>query len=380
VTIHAAPIPTLRALCLAAVGPSRNSWAPWLASARERNAEFYSAGRFALNAGIVYALERRGKTHGLVWLPDYLCDEAVIPLRAEALRLYFYPITKDLSPDWERIHSDATSVGSPDVFILVHYFGFRNCVAEAKAFCSTHQAELIEDCAHVLVPVNGCGEGTAVFSPRKLLPVPEGGLLVTTDATKVSQPTENFGSNKAFIVKWVARRMAQRLLLTLSLSWHKTRKGGIAARRDDQAAPPSERVTSLPDRFSARLLEVLARDLDSVIRKRRDNYLRLLQAIAGFEEVTPLFPSLPDDVCPYAFPLVVPQGRDALDGQLQKCGVPSCDWPNLPAEVIDRLGRHHTAIWLQEHILLLPVHQDLSDKQMEYMARQLRSFLMTKAA
>lgn len=379
-TIHAAPIPTLRALCLAAVGGSHNAWAPWLGPAKDRTVEFYSAGRFALHAGIVYALDRQGKSHGVVWLPDYLCVEAVIPLRGETMRLYFYPITKDLSPDWERIHSQAASLGPPDVFILVHYFGFPNCVAEAKAFCSTHRAELVEDCAHVLVSVDGCGEGTAVFSPRKLLPVPEGGLLVTTDATKGSQPAENFGSNKTFIVKWVARRMAQRLMLALGISWHESRKGGIATRRNSHAKPPSESVTTLPDRYSLRLLDVLARDLDSVFRKRRNNYLRLLGSIAGIEQVTPLFPSLPDHVCPYAFPLIVPQGRDALDRKLQECGVPSTDWPSLPAEMIERPDGHHVAIWLQEHILLLPVHQDLSDQQMEHMAQWLRSFVVPKAA
>lgn len=342
--------------------------------------EFFSAGRFALQAGIACALERRGKSHGVVWLPEYICAEAVSPLRAGTSTLYFYPITKELSPDWPRIHAEAAGASPPDVFILVHYFGFGNCTAEANEFCAAYHAELVEDCAHVLVPFRGCGASTAVFSPRKLLPVPEGGLLVRTQSTGSARAVEDFGSNKAFIAKWVARRTVQRLMLALGASWHRSRKRDSDTRRAEQAEPQGDRVTAHPDRYSRRLLGIVARDFDSIIRKRRDNYLRLLRATAGMEQLSPLFPSLPDHVCPYAFPLIVTHGRDLLNGRLRERGVPSTDWPTLPREVIEEPGVHHIALWLQQHILLLPLHQDLSDGQMEHVAQQLRSSALTKAA
>ena len=112
-----------------------------------------------------------------------------------------------------------------------------------------------------------------------------------------------------------------------------------------------------------------------VVEKRRRNYLRLSQAINGVKGVSPLLLTIPDQVCPYAFPLILSDKRKDVALQLQHKGIPASSWPDLPPEVLQKPGEHKTAIWLQEHILLLPVHQDLSCKQVKYMAFKLREIL-----
>jgi len=116
----------------------------------------------------------------------------------------------------------------------------------------------------------------------------------------------------------------------------------------------------------------MEKELECVVEKRRENYIRLLQSVDGVKEAKPLFPLLPDYVCPYTFPLIVSEERDMVVSQLNHFGIPAASWPDLPPEVSDGSDDHQTAVWLQEHILLLPVHQDLSDKQVEYMAFNLR--------
>ena len=55
--------------------------------------------------------------------------------------------------------------------------------------------------------------------------------------------------------------------------------------------------------------------------------------------------------------------------------VPASSWPDLPPKVLGIRDEHKAAVWVQKHILLLPVHQDLSDKQVEYMAFKLSEAL-----
>ena len=370
-TIHATSIPSLKTLWQALFA-GLSDGEPWHCHISEKSIQFYSRGMWAMEEGVAAILDKRDKKNGQVWLPDYFCNEALIPLRTREISLYFYPIKDDLSPDWDRIELEVKRSCSPDVFILVHYFGFPNCLDEARAFCDKHDAELLEDCAHLLLPVNGCGHGTAFFSPCKLLPLPEGGLLIISNKSSVQQPKKGFENNKKLILKWLALRLSQRMMLSIGISWHRFRKTAIGNLHNNPANQLSEKKEMFPNKYSLKLLGVIEKDLDYVVEKRRANYMRLLRAIDGIKEGKPLFPLLPDYVCPYAFPMIVSEGRDLVSRQLNQSGVPASSWPDLSPEVLKARAEHETAIRLQEHILLLPVHQDLSGKQVEYMAFKLR--------
>ena len=370
-TIHSAPIPSLKVLwqSLFARLPKNE---PWRGLAK--SVQFYSRGRWAIAEGVTAILDKRDKKNGQVWVPDYFCNEALIALRIKGISLHFYPIKNDLLPDWDKLELEVKKSCSPDVFILVHYFGFPNCLDEAKGFCDKHGAELLEDCAHLLLPVNGAGQNTAFFSPRKLLSLPEGGLLIMP-YNGLTQQALKFGTNKKLILKWLALRLSQRMMLFMGISWHRFRKTAIHNLHNNPADQLSEKKRMFPDKYSLQLLGVMETDLDYVVQKRRGNYMRLLQAVDGIKRARRLFASLPDSVCPYTFPIILSEGRDAATRQLNHLGIPASSWPDLPPEVLEKCDEHKTAIWLQKHILLLPVHQDLSDKQVQYMAFKLREIL-----
>ncbi len=369
-TIHTAPIPYLKTLWQALFAELSDG-EPWYSPDSEKSIHFYSRGMWAMAEGITAILDKKGGENGQVWLPDYFCNEALIPLRIKGTSLYFYPIKEDISPDWNRIELQVNRSCSPDIFVLVHYFGFPNCLGEARAFCDKHGAELLEDCAHLLLPVNGCGQSAAFFSPRKLLSLPEGGLLIMPYNSPVQQ-TLKFGANKKLIFKWLALRLAQRVMLTVGISWHHFRKTAIGNLHNCPANQLSEKKEMPPDKYTLKLLWVIEKDLDYVVEKRRENYIRLLRAVDEIKDGKPLFPSLPDHICPYTFPMILSEGRDVMSRQLNQSGIPASSWPDLPPEVLQKRDDHKTAVWLQEHILLLPVHQDLSKKQVEYMVFKLR--------
>jgi dTDP-4-amino-4,6-dideoxygalactose transaminase len=373
-TIPGAPIPSVTSLWQALSGKPTTGQ-PWIEKLSGKSVQFFSRGMWAMEEGVTAILDKRGKKNGQVWLPDYFCNEALIPLRLKEVSLYFYPIRKDLSPDWDRIELEVNRSGWPDVFILVHYFGFTNCLDESKVFCDKHGAELLEDCAHLLLPINGVGQNVSIFSPRKLLSLPEGGLLIMPNRSTAWQVNKKFSNNKKMILKWLVLRLSQRVMLTMDISWHHFRKTAIGNLHNNHANQLSGRMRMFPDKYTLKLLAVIEKGLKQIVEKRRENYMRVLQAVNGIKRVRPLFSSLPDYACPYAFPMIVSDGRDAVASQLNHFGIPAASWPDLPPEVSDRSEEHETAVWLQKHILLLPVHQDLSDKQVEYMAFKLREIL-----
>ena len=89
-----------------------------------QKAYFFHGSAWGISETIKTLLRSRGKTKGVVFLPDYFCNQALMPLRLLPVRLVFYPVTEHLNPDWPLIDYLVFQHGSPDVFILVHYFGF----------------------------------------------------------------------------------------------------------------------------------------------------------------------------------------------------------------------------------------------------------------
>lgn len=116
------------------------------------------------------------------WCPAFFCNSALISLRRTDAEIVFYPVGRDLLPDWPAC--ERLAAGSPpDLFTLVHYFGACSAVDEARKFCDRTGAKLIEDAAHLLGPAARIGSAAdfVCYSPRKFLPVPDGGLLVVRD-------------------------------------------------------------------------------------------------------------------------------------------------------------------------------------------------------
>jgi len=359
-TIHSAPIPSLKSLILGVFAKTSKADS-WLSkSPLEYSVQSYSRGAWALDGGISQLLKHRNKNNGLVFVPDYLCDEALTPLRMKNRKLYFYPVRQDLSPDWDKLEIICDNNELPDVFVLVHYFGFTNCLSKAEEFCKIYGIELIEDCAHLLIPTNNYGQNTAIFSPWKHLPLANTGLLRISNSKLTSSPIVQYSWSKIPILKWLTLRMLQRIMLMVGFSWHRFRKKRVNSETIQGSTDP------YPTRYSLKLLTVYEQELDKVIRIRRSNYESLWHSCVNRDGVQPLFELLPDDISPYAFPLIVSRESGNIISAFNENGVPAYSWPNLPQEVIENSKEHKTANWLQRHLMLLPVHQDLSARQIEY--------------
>ena len=337
--------------------------------------QMYQSGRISLASGID-AVRRHAKSGSVtVWLPGYFCNEALEPLRSLPLVMRFYPMQDDLSPDWHVLEKWASSDSVPQIFVLVHYFGFPNVIEEARSFCDQYgnKMVLLEDASHVLFPYLSVGLGDVmIFSPRKLLAVPSGGiLLIPKDlAPYVNDASEDWEIEET--LRWLARRLAQRILVRLHVPWHLFRvtrgKGEQFDGTNGLGQPQQEKC----DPFVLKLLSVMEQDMDEVIERRRCYYQRLLGWTSELVHARPLFGALPRGVCPYAFPLLVKHGSKDVATRLQSWGIPAGQWPDMPPEVLADKENQGIAISTYEKLLLLPVHQSLTLKQIDVVGQSVR--------
>jgi hypothetical protein len=241
---------------------------------------------------------------------------------------------------------------------------------------------LLEDAAHVLIPGTEIGQGDLlIFSPRKLLAIPSGGILVASgDWARHLVDVPRVRRVKAHTIRWLGQRLVQKALLHLHFPWHRLRaiyqRGSVDANMNVLYDGALEGC----DPFVLRLLTVMEQHIDKIIQRRRHNYRLLLEWTSQLAHARPLFASLPDGVCPYAFPLLVDHGSMKVVAMLQACGIPASRWPDLPPEVLAAKEEHKVAIRTHERLLLLPVHQSLTPKQIDVVGRRVRAELSGSGA
>jgi len=124
--------------------------------------------------------------------------------------------------------------------------------------------------------------------------------------------------------------------------------------------------------YLQRLISVAERDIQAVIAARRAHYLELVQWAGKRDEIQPMFTELPLGVCPYVFPVLIKANVQHWIDTLRSKGVPASRWPDLPTEVQNPV-RFSRSVALAERTVLLPVHQSLTDRQVERMGKLLAS-------
>jgi hypothetical protein len=372
-TIPAAPLPRINHL-LQAFTVSPLAGEAWFGRQDPAAAiRFYQRGSLALAAGIEAVRKAGGSATITAWVPDYFCDEALDPLRGLGVNLGFYPIEADLTPQWQFLEKAADRTDHPQVLILVHYFGFPNAIRETKEFCDRRGIFFLEDGAHVLAPCSGMGQGTLqIYSPHKVLAVPAGGVLLAPQSLALFLEDGSRGTWRKGILPWLCRRLIQKVLVNLGIPWHRL----WALADNDRLSSP----TGMPppphfqpcDAYTLSLLRLAQGELDAVGQKRRSNYQRIETAIRGLGQARPFFAQLPAGCSPYVFPLWLEDGSEAVKTRLRGWGILASRWPTFPPEVIAREAEHRIALRTWERLLLLPVHQSLSSRQISLMTERLR--------
>jgi hypothetical protein len=309
-----------------------------------------NGGPFRLFSRSAFAMAELARIFpGPLWLPAYFCQQSTLPARAAGAMIRFYPIKEDLTPDWQACREMAEAE-KPALFFIVHYFGFPNpALAEAREFCDRCGAKLIEDAAHVLRPIAGVGlAGEAVlWSPHKLLGIPNGAILTGPLALQIPLPT---GDSPGGLV-WLAKRLLQKTFPALLPQKPKEEEFFF-----EDSVPVAPANTPMMSRMAKRMLFSAARRLEAEAKHRRADEALLHKALEGRIGVHPLYSEW-GEAAPWRAVFICerPELAALCFAELHGKGILVESWPDLPPEVRAAPERHAAALRLRNSLLAFPL-------------------------
>jgi hypothetical protein len=297
------------------------------------------------------ALDATGVKEPEYWFPGYYCESALPVLRALGRRIRFYPVTASLAPDWAACERMATE-RPPDVFTLAHCFGLENDAPGARRFSDRHGALLHEDFAHVLLPF-GAGGATAdcvSYSPRKFLPVADGGIMVVRGERMAPATRQAMARLPAAINP--NRRWSLDAFRHVVFGREKRKAlSPVTMDRDPPDTAPFKAIWM--SRATRRLLAGAtgSGELDQLARKRRSTVATHgadIAAAFGLDHLTPH----PDAVTRWTG-LRAPNEAAALTAinAMRANGINAGTWPGLPPEVKAEPSRYGEAWTLRRTLV-----------------------------
>jgi hypothetical protein len=287
----------------------------------------FGTGRAALAALIEATLPRR------VWLPAYYCPEvtgavsvAAAKIMAEVLT---YPLTDALAPDPAVLEAQLVA---GDVVVVVDYFGWPPHPTFRDWVRGKPEVIWVEDRAQALWTADPPWASWCIFSARKLLGVPNGGILLGTRlpaARVASYPPADLTVALPELMRFEDR---QEIHNDRWYAAYKDRENGFI----DNPGAMSRLTESLLHRIP----------LEPLVSARQENYRYLLERLPSLAA----WPREADNVAPFGLPIAV-ENAQLLGRQLAAerlfC---ARHWPEISADPA-RFPYEHS---LSRHLLTLP--------------------------
>lgn len=131
-----------------------------------------------VNARSAFAALAAAFPQAVVWLPAFLCEDMAQSAYADRTR--FYPVEDGFEPELDIVTAEAKA---GDLVLVVAYFGLPVSQRVWATLARRRDLRIVEDRAQALGPGLGDGPDWRLHSPRKLLGVADGGLLIARDDT-----------------------------------------------------------------------------------------------------------------------------------------------------------------------------------------------------
>lgn len=315
----------------------------------------------------------------VVLVPDYHMGNEVRAIRAAGAQIVWYPVSRRFEIDMDRLRGLCRQ-HRPAVLFVIHYAGWPHPAQQLSALCAEREMVLVEDCALALFsdigdhPVGSFGD-YAIFCLYKTLPLPDGGLLVQNRRILphlAAMPLRRNG--RMFVGGRLAELALERLrsrypAMGRRLVEVKMAMGRLLSAMRVERVPVGDTGFNLAhvDIGMAAVSRAIAArsDGDMIKRRRRENFLALREA---FIEEAAVRTDLPPGMCPLFFPLLVSNKHEAARA-LWRRGVMATElWNEGDPSVSEHEGEDSRL--LRRHVLELPIHQDITPAQIDYMAKQ----------
>lgn len=323
-----------------------------------------------------------------VLMPAYNCGSEIDSFLKLGISVVFFRIDAAGKIDVEDIMRRVSE--KTKAVYMTHYFGFPQDLTDLLALCKPRGLFLIEDCALSLFSSDdnrklGYLGDVAVVSFPKTLPLPDGGALIVNNQTLrlktwslIKAPVFPVSRHLLPLIKSsVLRYLSRKPFCHPIFCWI---SGLLEAGKSGGQSNLAEKWKVMPESYyykpeldnrrmsflSKRMLDRI--DYSQVVEKRRKNYQRLLSMFSDNPKVMPMFRALPPGVCPLVFPVIV-QDREKICTELNKQHIHAIPW---------WAGYHRDLSWngfedarfLKDHVLALPIHQDLTEDEVNFIGNR----------
>jgi len=310
----------------------------------------------------------RSEGRNTILMPSYNCGEEVEAVSNAGYFIDFYRIDENCMPDLDDLEK---RIDSKSLAIQVtHFNGFPQPIVKIRSICEKYSLYLIEDCAHVLhSSLDGKPLGTfgdiSVFSPRKFLPTRNGGVLILNNPRLLSNLSLGslnkiplFSELKFFTKLWYQNNF------TKELSSARECMTGCYKEISLDNPETHDFSTSAYNYSISPLSEYLLNKFDyNKIRDiRRNNYNYLFKMTTEIEGIRCLQGLTKPDICPLYLLLEVPDPWSLGNYLLQGSIASRVFWNWYHNKFPFR--EHYCSTSLKQHVLALPIHQDLDFNDM----------------
>jgi hypothetical protein len=229
------------------------------------------------------------------WIPSYLCHTIIKAIDRSITTVRYYEVNYDLdiaSESW------INEVEKGDIVVFIDYFGFPYSHS-IGARVRERGAIVLEDASQALLSSHvGLHSDYALFSPRKWIGVPDGGILRCPEGCRFVDvvPLEPDAS-------WWLKAYRASVLRRLFDEGVPTREWFELFREAEETAPIGPYSMSQ----LSQIIISCSVDYSILARKRIDNYTILLEELSDYA----IFSKLEPDTVPLGFPVRI-DNRDAV--------------------------------------------------------------------
>jgi len=288
-------------------------------------------------------------------IPSYTCYEVIRPFEEFNLKFDFYRVFFSPQPqiDFDDILKKSKYKKNPLV-IVIEYFGFPHDYELEIPFILdiTHSFLTWSERSFKIKPLYIFG------SLRKLFPLTDGGVLFHEKPMKKEIKKENL---KALLIKLSASliRYLHNFAPEATEFLHSFAYNTLDKKFEEELTKEKKlkKISSIANYLLKRI------PYDFIIKKRRENFIFLLDNLKDEEKIKPLFNRLPEKVVPLNFPFFSPFKREIKKALVKERIYPPTLWPYIP-NIIER-EKYPEIYQIPETLLSLPCDHRYNLKHME---------------
>ena len=336
---------------------------------------FFSLGRDALLSGLIELGIQKGDT---IIMPAYMCKSSIRPLQSYGFNVLFIDIGNNLELPIDEIENNLIKNHNIKALLVVHYFGFMQNIDRIVNICNEFNVKVIEDSSHsflskLIRSTKYPQSDIEIFSMRKSLPVADGGALRINGKkySEIKIQEDDFLSLSSDL-KYLFFRLLEKIATTLSFNIYGESITNLKMKLRENKDNQNLVLNYKASKPSIMLKKYLSNDkyLKDTKNKIINNFNQLIQALQSFGFKVHIESTVGSNV-PQA--CIVYDLNGGLVDYLRSNGIGAWQWPGdeMPDEILQKKSLYPNSIFFDKNIVLIPIHQTLSKRQINYMIKVL---------